>query len=94
VRKHQGPPPKEDLEWEDYIWLRMIMGYRGLQSLDMKDAEREEMVGLLASYCDLPIAMKKEFFERVMKTQKELKELAISLPPMNLKFINVFINPK
>jgi len=76
VRKHQGQLPSDDLDWEDYIWLRMIMAYRRLSSPKMRDVEREEMIGLLASYCDLPIAKKKEFFERVMKPRWELRELA------------------
>jgi len=76
VRKHQGQPPTDDLDWEDYIWLRMIMAYRRLSSLGMRDAEREEMIGLLSSYCDLPITTKKEFFERVMRPRRELSELA------------------
>jgi pimeloyl-ACP methyl ester carboxylesterase len=76
VRKHRGVPPTDDLDWEDYIWLRMIMTYRGLSSLDMRDTEREEMIGMLGSYCELPIAVKKEFFHRVMKPRQELTELA------------------
>jgi pimeloyl-ACP methyl ester carboxylesterase len=76
VRKHRGGPPTDDPDWENYIWLRMIMAYRRLSSLDLKEAEREEMTVLLGSYCDLPIATKKEYFERVMKSRRELTELA------------------
>jgi len=76
VRKHRGGPPTDDPDWENYIWLRMIMAHRRLSSLDLKEAEREEMTVLLGSYCDLPIATKKEYFERVMKSRRELTELA------------------
>jgi len=76
VRKHQGGPPTDDLDWEDYIWLRMIMAYRRLSSLGNRDAEREEMIRMLDSYCELPIGVKKEFFRRVMKPRQELTELA------------------
>jgi pimeloyl-ACP methyl ester carboxylesterase len=76
VQKHQGGPPTDDIDWEDYIWLRMIMAYRKLSSLDMGNAERKEMIGVLASYCGLPIARKKEFFDRVMRPRRELTELA------------------
>jgi pimeloyl-ACP methyl ester carboxylesterase len=76
VQKHQGGPPTNDIDWEDYIWLRMIMAYRKLSSSDMGNAEREEMIGVLASYCDLPITRKKEFFDRVMRPRRELTELA------------------
>ena len=76
MRKHQGGPPTDDLDWEDYIWLRMIMAYRRLSSLALREEEREEMIALLGSYCELPIAAKKEYFERAMKPRRELAELA------------------
>jgi len=76
VGRHQGPPPTHDRDWEDYVWLRMIVAYRRLPSLRMKDAEREEMLGLLASYCDLPITKKKAFFERVISPSSDLTELS------------------
>lgn len=76
VARHQGPPPSRDDDWEDYIWLRVIMAYRRMPSLGMGDAEREEMLDLLASYCDLPITKKKAFFERVMRSNPDLTDLS------------------
>lgn len=75
MRKHQGGPPTDDLDWDDYIWLRMITAYPRLSSLALREEEREEMIALLGSYCELPIAAKKEYFERVMKPRRELAEL-------------------
>jgi acetyl esterase/lipase len=74
LARHQGPPPTRDDEWEDYIWLRVIMAYRRLPSLGMRDAEREEMLSLLGSYCDLPLTKKKAFFERVMRSNPDLTD--------------------
>lgn len=54
----------------------MIMAYRRLPSLGIRDAEREEMIQLLSSYCDLPLGKKKEFFNRVMRPRPDLTELA------------------
>jgi pimeloyl-ACP methyl ester carboxylesterase len=77
LARHQGPPPTRDIDWEDYIWLRVISAYRRLPSLGMGDTEREEMSDLLASYCDLPMGKKKAFFERVMRPRRDLTELGL-----------------
>jgi fermentation-respiration switch protein FrsA (DUF1100 family) len=75
VRKHQGGPPSDDGDWEDYIWLRLIMAYRRLPSLALEEKEREELIAVLSDYCDLPIAAKKKYFEAAVKFHPELKEL-------------------
>jgi pimeloyl-ACP methyl ester carboxylesterase len=60
--------PRNDEQWDDYIWIRMVLAYRAIDSLELEDNDRRELVELLTNFCHEPsLRHKMQFYRRVLK---------------------------
>lgn len=60
--------PTNDDQWDSFIWIRLIMAYKNLESLPLNEIEKAELVEFLTQYCvETSIDRKREFYERVLK---------------------------
>lgn len=60
--------PASDDDWDNYYWLRLIMAFRNIDSSDLNQVEREELIRMLRIWCfEPPLDEKKEFYERTIK---------------------------
>ena len=60
--------PEQVEDWENYVWLQMVMAFRDLDSTDLNVAEKEELIKRLYEYCEEPsLEVKKEFYHRVLQ---------------------------
>jgi len=66
--EHSVDQPRSEEEWDNYIWLRLVLAYRTMDSLELSEADKHELTELLHSYCFEPSLQKKrEFYERALK---------------------------
>lgn len=60
--------PRNEEQWDDYIWIRMVLAYRAIDLLELKEDDKKELVELLADFCHGPSPEEKmRFYERVLK---------------------------
>lgn len=61
------PTPKNDREWDHFLFSQMALAYRNINSLDFTEEERKEFLCLLDNYCnDTLLSDKREFYDRVL----------------------------
>ena len=60
--------PRNNEQWDDYIWIRMVLAYRSIDSLELEDDDKRELAELLANFCHEPsLQLKMQFYERVLR---------------------------
>jgi pimeloyl-ACP methyl ester carboxylesterase len=56
-----------DEQWDDFIWIRMVLAYRAIDSLELEDDDKKELIDLLTNFCHEPSLQRKmQFYERVL----------------------------
>lgn len=67
--------PASDDEWNHYIWIQLVLAFRVLDSLDLDQSEKSELIDLLENYCWEPsLERKKLFYEQTLKGQSAIHD--------------------
>ena len=73
IGKNFKTVPKTKAQWDDHIWLRMLIAYRDRERLDFSAKERAELTDLLGRYCSEPsLERKRRFYEKTIKPREPL----------------------
>jgi len=73
LEKNFGHAPATDQEWDDFIWLKMLIAFRDRERLGFSDAEKIELDDLLGRFCLEPaLAPKRRFYEAVIQPREPL----------------------
>ncbi len=68
IVENYNKSPSSDTEWDNFIWLRMVMAYRVLDTLALSNEEKKEVADFLRSYCHITsIEQKRSFYTRILK---------------------------
>lgn len=68
MRAFADATPASDEEWDDFIWLKLILAYPVMADLALDEDEKAELRELLGGYChETSLERKREFYERVLK---------------------------
>jgi pimeloyl-ACP methyl ester carboxylesterase len=72
--------PASDDEWDDYIWIRLVLAYRSMDRLHLNHDEREELIALLGDYCLEPsLRRKRSFCDRLLRGRQGI-DIASLIP--------------
>lgn len=59
--------PRDDVWWDDFVYIRAIRAIQSADAVGLDDGIRSEILTFLASYCCEPsVAAKRRFFDRVL----------------------------
>lgn len=59
--------PRTEEEWDNHIWIRLVLAYREIDSLNIGMEDREELVKLLECYCfEKSLQRKRRCYERTL----------------------------
>ena len=54
-------------DWDHFIWCQLVFAFRCLDRSDFSQAERDELIGFLADYCNLSPERKLANYQRLFK---------------------------
>jgi hypothetical protein len=61
-------PPKNERDWDCFLWMNLILAYRHRDKLDFCKADKAELEYLCWTYCnDKSLVRKKRFYDKCLK---------------------------